>query len=179
MPTTRSTTGASAWKCHRCNHANDTVRNKKRCFSCRSWKDGIAPLSASARGVVLDNKAGVELRDNGIDRSIDEPPAAATDGRGGVTTILQRSSRHVVAYKPSGMVCHHSGWTGSRSKHRKCGKIPEIPMLQRVQDAVYDVECRPSPPRTHRLDIFVDARENDSPNTKKASCRMAGTTSGH
>jgi len=28
MPTTRSTTGALAWKCHRCNHANDTVRNK-------------------------------------------------------------------------------------------------------------------------------------------------------
>ena len=75
-------------ECHRCNHANDTVRNKKRCFSCRSWKDRIAPLSASARGVVLDNKAGVELRVDGIDRSIDEPPAAAaaaTVGRGGVT----------------------------------------------------------------------------------------------
>ena len=45
----------------------------------------MAPLSASARGVVLDNKAGVELRDDGIDRSIDEPPAdaAATIGRGG------------------------------------------------------------------------------------------------
>ena len=87
MSTTPSTTGASAWKCHRCNHANDTVRNKKRCSSCRSWKDGIAPLSASARCVVLDNKAGI--------------------------------------------------------------------------------------------DIFEDARENDSPNTKNASFRMVGTTSGH
>ena len=98
MPITQSTTGASAWKCHRCNHANDTVRNKKRCSSCRSWKDGIAPLSASARGVVLDNKAGVELRD--------------------------------------------------------------------------DVSAG--------IDIFEDARENDSPNnTKNASFRMVGTTSGH
>ena len=84
-------------KCHRCNHANDTVRNKKRCSSCRSWKDGIAPLSASARCVVLDNKAGVELRD--------------------------------------------------------------------------DVSAG--------IDIFEDARENDSPNTKNVSCRMVGTTSGH
>ena len=98
MPITQSTTGASAWKCHRCNHANDTVRNKKRCSSCRSWKDGIALLSASARGVVLDNKAGVELRD--------------------------------------------------------------------------DVSAG--------IDIFEDARENDSPNnTKNASFRMVGTTSGH
>jgi hypothetical protein len=99
MPTTRSTTGASAWKCHRCNHANNTVRNKKRCSSCpcRSWKDGIALLSASARGVVLDNKAGVELRD--------------------------------------------------------------------------DVSAG--------IDIFEDARENDSPNTKNALCHMVGTTSGH
>ncbi len=64
MSTTRSTTGASAWKCHRCNHANDTIRNKKWCSSCWSWKDGIAPLSASARSVVLNNKAGVKLHDD-------------------------------------------------------------------------------------------------------------------
>jgi len=50
-------------------------------------------------------------------------------GLGGTTTILQRSSRHVVAYKPSGVVCHHSGWAGSRSKHKR-GEVPEVPMLQ-------------------------------------------------
>jgi len=110
MSTTRSTTGASAWKCHRCNHANDTIRNKKRCSSCRSWKDGIAPLSASARCVVLDNKAGAELRDDvsaGIDifedaRENDSPnnknhertgerresPLQSIDGRSPLSPIL-------------------------------------------------------------------------------------------
>lgn len=91
------------------------------------------------------------VRDGIVDHSsIDEPSStvnaaneeeAAIMRGGGYTTILQRSSKHIVAYKPSGVVCHHSGWTGSRSKH-KHGEEPETPMLQRVRDAVYDIECR-------------------------------------
>jgi hypothetical protein len=54
--------------------------------------------------------------------------------------ILQRSSRHVVAYKPSGLVCHHSsGWAGSRSKHKQ-GEVLELPMLERVRDVLHDVK---------------------------------------
>ena len=54
-------------------------------------------------------------------------------------TILQRSAHHIVALKPPGVVCHHSGWTGSRSKSKR-GEEPEIPMLQRVRDALHDIE---------------------------------------
>jgi len=39
------------------------------------------------------------------------------------------------------VVCHHSGWTGSRSKAKR-GEIPEIPMLQRVRDALHDIDSR-------------------------------------
>ena len=73
---------------------------------------------------------------------------------GGTTTILQRSSRHVVAYKPSGVVCHHSGWAGSRSKHKR-GEVPEVPMLQRVRDALHDVE------RTTAGTLAEEGREVD------------------
>ena len=108
--------------------------------------------------------------------SIDEPSAntavAATAKddatiireEGGYTTILQRSSKHIVAYKPSGVVCHHSGWTGSRSKY-KHGNMPEIPMLQRVRDAVYDVECRSS--RQRQLDNDNNGVGDDQRPTKK------------
>jgi len=100
--------------------------------------------------------SSVVFGDGILDHSsiIDEPSAnntvaAAKDEAtitrgGGYTTILQRSKIHIVAYKPSGVVCHHSGWAGSRSKH-KHGDMPEIPMLQRVRDAVYDVKCRSLP----------------------------------
>ena len=54
--------------------------------------------------------------------------------------ILQHSSRHVVAYKPSDVVCHHSSrWAGSRFKHKR-GKVLEVPMLERVRDALHDVK---------------------------------------
>lgn len=56
-------------------------------------------------------------------------------------TILQRSSKHIVALKPPSVVCHHSGWTGSRSKQKR-GEEPEVPMLQRVRDALHDIDTR-------------------------------------
>ena len=54
-------------------------------------------------------------------------------------TIVQRGSNHIVALKPPAVVCHHSGWTGSRSKLKR-GEEPEIPMLQRVRDALHDID---------------------------------------
>lgn len=54
-------------------------------------------------------------------------------------TILERGPHHIVASKPHAVVCHHSGWTGSRSKVKK-GEEPEIPMLQRVRDGVHSIE---------------------------------------
>ena len=58
-------------------------------------------------------------------------------------TILQRGPRHVVAYKPPAVLSHHSGWSGSRSnKAAKRGELPEVPMLQRVRDALHDIDHR-------------------------------------
>lgn len=72
----------------------------------------------------LGNDASNSNSDDNDDHSLaSDTIATATKaestamGYGGTVAILERSSRHVVAYKPSGVVCHHSGWTGSRSKH--------------------------------------------------------------
>ena len=52
-------------------------------------------------------------------------------------TILNRGQHHVVVDKPPSVVCHHSDWSGSRIKSkRKRGLEPEVPMLQRVREAV-------------------------------------------
>lgn len=56
-------------------------------------------------------------------------------------TILSRGPNYIVALKPPSVVCHHSGYTGSRSKQKR-GEIPEIPMLQRVRDAIHDIDCK-------------------------------------
>ena len=54
MPTLQSDTLlASSWPCHRCSHSNDLSRNKKRCFSCQAWRDGLAPLSAKGGGLSM------------------------------------------------------------------------------------------------------------------------------
>ena len=68
----------------------------------------------------------------------DEPqPQQARDT---TVTILDHGPAYVVASKPPSVVCHHSGWTGSRSgsKAKKRGgeEPPEIPMLQRVRDGI-------------------------------------------
>jgi len=56
-------------------------------------------------------------------------------------TILQRGPNHIIALKPPAVVCHHSGWAGSRSAAKR-GEEPEIPMLQRVRDALHDIDTR-------------------------------------
>ena len=65
--------------------------------------------------------------------------SSPTDNR--TVTILQRGPKHIVAWKPPAVVCHHSGWTGSRAKLKR-GEEPEIPMLQRVRDALHDIDTR-------------------------------------
>lgn len=53
----------------------------------------------------------------------------------GNVTVLDQGTHYVIVSKPPSVVCHHSGWTGSRSSCDKNGQ-PEIPMLQRVRDAL-------------------------------------------
>ena len=47
----------------------------------------------------------------------------------GNLTILDQNERYLVVEKTPSVVCHHSEWTGSRSRQ-------EVPMLQRVRDAM-------------------------------------------
>jgi hypothetical protein len=37
---------AALWQCQQCSHRNSAEKNKWRCFSCRGWRDGIAPSTA-------------------------------------------------------------------------------------------------------------------------------------
>ena len=58
MPLLQSATLlASAWPCHRCSHSNDSSTNKKRCSSCRAWRDGLAPLTAKGGGTSTSGAA--------------------------------------------------------------------------------------------------------------------------
>lgn len=74
--------------------------------------------------------------------------SSPTDNR--TVTILQRGPKHIVAWKPPAVVCHHSGWTGSRAKLKR-GEEPEIPMLQRVRDALHDIDTRSAEEEEQRL----------------------------
>jgi len=68
--------------------------------------------------------------------------SSSLDGTSNRTvTILERGPNHVIVFKPPSVVCHHGGRTGSRSKAKR-GEEPEIPMLQRVRDAIHDIDSR-------------------------------------
>jgi hypothetical protein len=55
MPTLQSAAlPAASWECHWCRHTNNAENNKRHCFSCRGWRDGIAPLTSTA--IVIANK---------------------------------------------------------------------------------------------------------------------------
>jgi hypothetical protein len=46
MPMLRSAAlPAAMWQCQRCGHTQNAYNNKRRCFSCRAWRDRIAPLT--------------------------------------------------------------------------------------------------------------------------------------
>jgi hypothetical protein len=96
MPLLRSATLlASSWLCHRCSHSNDSTKNKKRCFLCQAWRDGLAPLSAkggiSTLGAAASN---VGLVDN--DASCHDENGAlnnASPHRGGSPTKSSRGTK--------------------------------------------------------------------------------------
>ena len=44
------------WQCRRSNCTNDSAKNKRRCSSCRAWRDKIAPSSAD--GITIANAHG-------------------------------------------------------------------------------------------------------------------------
>ena len=69
-----------------------------------------------------------------------------TEGNGndpfcdGKVTFLSRGKYHIIVSKPPSVMCHHSTWIGTRRKKSKQNEIPEIPMLQRVRDAIHSID---------------------------------------
>ncbi len=75
--------------------------------------------------------------------AIEEREAKSTDdatNKERIVTILDRGPNHIIAMKPPSVVCHHSNWAGSKKKKLKDGEQPEIPMLQRVRDAIDSID---------------------------------------
>ena len=85
--------------------------------------------------------AAAAAKNNHADDAVDETPINNISSDHRKVTIIQRSPHHIVALKPPSVVCHHSGWAGSRAKTKR-GEEPEIPMLQRVRDAIHDIDTR-------------------------------------
>jgi hypothetical protein len=58
MPSTlRSASAlAASWQCQQCNRTNNSTKNKRHCFSCQAWRDGIAPLSAAGITIIDAHK---------------------------------------------------------------------------------------------------------------------------
>jgi hypothetical protein len=62
MPLLQSATLlASSWLCNRCSHLNDSSRNKKCCFSCQAWRNGLVPLSAKGGGTSTSGAAASDV----------------------------------------------------------------------------------------------------------------------
>jgi hypothetical protein len=81
MPTLRSDALlASSWLCHQCGHSNDSSKNKKRCSSCRAWRDGLAPLSAKG-GTSGAAASDVGLVDDATCHDENGPPNNASPRR--------------------------------------------------------------------------------------------------
>ena len=95
----------------------------RRGWGCRRFPPALYPADAGGAECLY---AGVPMNKEGI------PPASAANR---TVIILSRTDRFLVAEKPPSVVCHHSGWTGSRSRAKR-GEEPEIPMLQRVRDGL-------------------------------------------
>jgi hypothetical protein len=47
---------AALWQCQQCDCINNSAKNKRHCFSCRAWRDRIAPLSAA--GIAIADAHG-------------------------------------------------------------------------------------------------------------------------
>jgi hypothetical protein len=43
---------AASWQCQRCDYTNDSAKNKRCCFLCRAWREGIAPMSSAGIAIV-------------------------------------------------------------------------------------------------------------------------------
>jgi hypothetical protein len=101
MPLLRSATLlASSWLCHQRSHSNDSTKNKKRCFSCQAWTDGLAPLSAkggtSTSGAAASNVGLVD--DDASCHDKNGAPNNASPCRGGSPT---KSSKGTKSKSPS------------------------------------------------------------------------------
>jgi hypothetical protein len=103
---------ASSWLCHQCSHSNDSNTNKKCCFLCQAWRDGLAPLSAkggtSTLGAAASNIGLVD--DDASCHDKNRPPNNASPRRGGSPT-KRGTERKSLSRELGGVLCpslaHH------------------------------------------------------------------------
>jgi len=118
--------------------------SRRHCYSTANNRQQLLGplLSLSSKALEEDTDTGSDANGSSssssscaetdiivADRRLSEP----------TVTILEQGASHLVAAKPPSVVCHHSAWTGSRSKAKR-GEEPEIPMLQRVRDGISSLE---------------------------------------
>ncbi|CAB9500479.1 tRNA pseudouridine synthase C [Seminavis robusta] len=113
--------------------------------------------------------------DSSLEKSVPVAPELLSPSQiryTGTVTVLDQGQHHLVVAKPPSVLCHHSGWAGSRKK--KKDQEPEIPMLQRVRQALQGRRVNV----IHRLDrgcsgclLFAyaedDNNSNDTENEKE------------
>lgn len=92
----------------------------------------IAHRSANLRRTVVKREASIISPGPKSEKfeNDDEPYVFS-----GSVGILDKGDHHLVVAKPPTVVCHHSDWSGSRSKKRT---VPEVPMLQRTREAIQE-----------------------------------------
>jgi len=98
----------------------------------------IPPSSEAPPPVVVPNEKEQQQQHHPPPPPHHNSASASWDGS---IQIVEQGKYHMVVAKPPSVVCHHSDYTGSKSRR-------EIPMLQRVRDALGGVRQNP----IHRLD---------------------------
>ncbi len=98
---------ALSWLCHQCSHSNDSTKNKKHCFSCQAWRDGLAPLSAkggmSTSGAAASNVGLVD--DNTSCHDKNGTPNNTSPCRGRSPTKSRETKRKSPSQGLGGVLC--------------------------------------------------------------------------
>lgn len=114
--------------------------------NCHFHKNNIAPSSLSPITFIktrlnYHTKLDSHVEKEGRGTSKSTVPLVDPNESNRTVTILSRGPNHIIAMKPPSVLCHHSNWAGSRKRTLKIGEEPEIPMLQRVRDAIDSLDC--------------------------------------
>lgn len=123
-----------------------------------------ALVSGRVRGRIFSttgllNRCNRNLCALSASKDLEDDPSPAQDAENleylqGQLRILEQTDNYLVVEKPPSVVCHHSGYTGSRKNN-------EVPMLQRIRQAL-----RQEMSNEKNNDVDFDATEMDDEDTR-------------